>query len=111
MGKIYIPDKCDVVWLDFDPQAGHEQAGRRPAFVVSPEYYNSVSGLGIFCPITNKIKNYPYEVAIPENSKIKGVILSDELKSLDWRIRQVKFICKLSDEVFEEVKMKYNTLV
>ncbi len=70
MGKIYIPNKCDVVWLDFDPQAGHEQAGRRPAFVISPKQYNSISGLGIFCPITTRIKNYPYEVIIPENPKI-----------------------------------------
>lgn len=111
MGKNYIPDSCDVVWLDFDPQAGHEQAGRRPAFVVSPKNYNSISRLGIFCPITPQIKNYPYEVIIPENTKISGVILSDQLKSLDWQIRNVKYICKLSAEVFEEVKMKYNTLV
>jgi mRNA interferase MazF len=111
MGKIYIPDKCDVVWLDFDPQAGHEQAGRRPAFVISPKYYNSNSELGIFCPITSRIKNYPFEVIIPENPKISGVILSDQIKNLDWQIRNVKFICKLSEDVFEEVKMKYSTLV
>lgn len=111
MGTIFIPDRCDVVWLDFNPQAGHAQAGRRPAFVISPKQYNAVSGLGIFCPITTQIKNYPYEVVIPENLKISGAILSDQLKSLDWKIRRARFVCKLPKEVFEEVKMKYDTLV
>ncbi|MEO8209383.1 MAG: type II toxin-antitoxin system PemK/MazF family toxin [bacterium] len=94
MENLYIPDRCDIVWIDFDPQAGHEQSGRRPAFVISPRYYNSRSGLAIVCPITNQIKNYPYEVLIPLHLKISGVILADQIKSLEWKIRRVKFICE-----------------
>ncbi|MDQ3193695.1 MAG: type II toxin-antitoxin system PemK/MazF family toxin [Bacteroidota bacterium] len=111
MKKVHVPDRCEVVWIDLNPQAGHEQAGRRAAFVISPKQYNIKVGLAIFCPITNQKKYYPFEVNIPEGLKISGVILADQLKSLDWKIRNVKFICKLSEEVFEEVKIKYNTLV
>lgn len=111
MKNIYTPDRCDVVWIDLNPSAGHEQAGRRPAFVISPKQYNSKVGLAIFCPITSQPKNYPFEVNIPEGLKISGVILADQIKNLDWKIRDVKFICKLSSEIFEEVKIKYNTLV
>jgi len=95
----YIPDRGDVVWLNFDPQAGHEQAGKRPAFVVSPASYNKKVGLGLFCPITNKIKGYPFEVNLPDNISITGTILTDQVKSLDWQIRKATFICKLPPEV------------
>ncbi len=107
----YIPEKGDAVWLDFNPQTGHEQAGRRPAIVISPTGYNQKVGLALFCPITNQAKGYPFEVAIPKNKNITGVILSDQLKSLDWRARNVVFIAKLSDSVIEDVLKKLKILL
>jgi mRNA interferase MazF len=94
----YVPARSDVVWITFNPQAGHEQAGRRPALVLSPSSYNRKVGLAILCPITSQVKGYPFEVAIGSGSKLGGVILSDQVKSLDWRIRKAEFICKLSRE-------------
>ncbi len=84
----YVPDRGDVIWLQFNPQAGHEQAGRRPALVISPKAYNRKVGLLICCPITNQKKGYPFEVNLPEGIGITGVILSDQVKSLDWKVRQ-----------------------
>jgi mRNA interferase MazF len=107
----YVPEKGDVVWLDFNPQTGHEQAGRRPAIVISPTGYNQKVGLALFCPITNQTKGYPFEVTIPKNKNITGVILSDQLKSLDWRARNVEFIAKLPDSVVEEVLKKLKILL
>lgn len=100
--KIYVPDKGDIVWLDFDPQAGHEQRGRRPALVVSHKSYNEKVGLGILCPITSKEKGYPFEVKV-SGKKINGCVLSDQIKSLDWKIREVEFIEKAADEVVDRV--------
>jgi mRNA interferase MazF len=91
----YIPRYGDLVWLNFEPQAGREQRGRRPAVVVSSTAYNEVVGLAIFCPVTSKIKGYPFEVPLPESNKISGVILSDQVKSLDWHERNAEFIEKL----------------
>ena len=107
----YIPKRGDAVWLDFNPQKGREQAGRRPAFVVSPASYNGKVGLALFCPITSRVKGYPFEVAIPEGFPVRGVILSDQLKSLDWRIRQADFICALPDSVGQEVLKKVVALL
>lgn len=107
----YIPERGDAVWLDFNPQTGHEQAGRRPAIVVSPSSYNAKVGLALFCPITNQAKGYPFEAAIPKNAKITGVVLSDQIKSLDWRARKIEFICKLPDSVIEEVLKKVKILL
>lgn len=107
----YIPERGDIVWLNFDPQAGHEQAGRRPALVISPFYYNKKVGLAICCPVTNQEKGYPFEVKLPKNLKAKGVILSDQVKNLDWQQREVKFLCKVSEEVLEEVFEKIETLI
>lgn len=107
----YVPERGDAVWLDFNPQSGHEQAGRRPAIVVSPSSYNRKVGLALFCPITNQAKGYPFEVAIPKNAKVSGVVLSDQIKSLDWQARNVEFIAKLSDSVIEEVLKKIKTLL
>ncbi|HTG17989.1 MAG TPA: endoribonuclease MazF, partial [Blastocatellia bacterium] len=84
----YSPDRGDIVWIDFSPQAGHEQAGRRPALVVSPGAYNKKVGLAILCPITSQVKGYPFEVALPDDLPIQGVVLSDQAKSLDWRARR-----------------------
>jgi len=99
----YVPRRGDIVWLSFDPQAGHEQAGRRPAFVVSPEAYNRKTGLFLACPITSKIKGYPFEVALPEDLEVGGVILADQIKSLDWKARRAKFAAKTDDRVIDEV--------
>jgi mRNA interferase MazF len=99
----YVPARGDVVGITFNPQAGHGQAGRRPALVLSPSSYNRKVGLAILCPITSQVKGYPFEVAIGSGSKLGGVILSDQVKSLDWRIRKAEFICKLSRETTDEV--------
>ena len=108
--KDYIPDRGDIVWLNFNPQSGHEQKGKRPAIVVSPKEYNERVGLGLFCPITSKIKNYPFEVKI-ENKKIIGVVLSDQIKSLDWKSRDIEFIFKETSEKIEEIIGKLNLLI
>jgi len=85
----YIPDSGDIVWIAFNPQAGHEQAGHRPALVLSPAAYNGKVGLAILCPITSQVKGYPFEVQIPDGLKVSGAILSDQVKSLDWKARNV----------------------
>jgi len=107
----YVPDHGDVVWLSFDPQAGHEQAGRRPALVLSPRSYNSKVGLGLFCPITSKIKNFPFEVQIPEGAKVAGVVLSDQVRSLDWQVRNAELIEQFKDSVMEKVLERVRTLL
>jgi mRNA interferase MazF len=107
----YIPDSADIVWIMFNPQAGHEQAGHRPALVLSPKAYNGKVGLAILCPITSQVKGYPFEVKISEGLEIGGAVLSDQVKSLDWKARQAKFICKLPSEYFNEVVKKLSTLI
>jgi mRNA interferase MazF len=107
----YIPDRGDVVWLSFNPQAGHEQAGRRPAVVLSPRIYNQAVGLAIFCPITNQVKGYPFEVALPDGLAATGVILSDQVKSLDWGVRQVEYIDTLPSPIIGDVLQKLGTLL
>jgi mRNA interferase MazF len=94
-----------------NPQAGHEQAGRRPAVVLSPESYNSKTGLAILCPITTQVKGYPFEVLIPEGLPIAGAILSDQVKSLDWRARSAELIRPLPGEIISEVLQKLATLL
>jgi mRNA interferase MazF len=107
----YVPDRGDIVWVTLNPQVGHEQAGRRPAFVLSPKAYNGKVGLAIFCPITTQIKGYPFEVNLPEDLSVTGVILSDQVKSLDWRVRKAEFICKLAPKTIQEVLKKLGTLL
>jgi len=107
----YIPDSGDIVGVMFNPQAGHEQAGHRPALVLSPKTYNGKVGLALLCPITSQVKGYPFEVLLPEDLEIKGVILSDQVKSLDWKARKAQFICKLPSDEFSEVINKLNTLI
>ena len=99
----YVPDRGDLVWLSFSPQSGHEQAGRRPAICLSPKKYNTKTSLGIFCPITTKEKGYPFEVKLPEGLPIRGVILADQVRSLDWKAREAEFIVKAPKKVLEEV--------
>ena len=111
MAKAYVPDRGDIVWLRFDPQAGHEQAGRRPAFVVSPRAYNRKVGLALFCPITSRVKGYPFEVPLTQEGKARGAILSDQLKSLDWRARKAARFDHASEEVVLEVTARLLALV
>ena len=109
--KEYIPQRGDVVWITLNPQAGHEQAGRRPALILSPEAYNGKVGLAILCPITNQVKGYPFEVLIPAGMPVTGVILTDQVKSLDWQARDAKLICALPMETIGEVLQKTDTLL
>jgi len=108
---IYIPDQGDLVWLDFDPQTGHEQAGRRPALVLSPKSYNQATKLMLCCPVTSRVKSYPFEVAIVGAAKISGVVLSDQIRSLDWVARNAQFIDGVSGEVLLEVARKQRVLL
>jgi mRNA interferase MazF len=110
MGE-YVPERGDVIWLTFNPQAGHEQAGRRPALVLSPASYNEKAGLALLCPITNQVKGYPFEVAIPDTLAVRGVVLSDQVKSLDWRIRQAEYITSLPGDVMGDVLAKAAVLL
>ncbi len=107
----YVPDRGDVIWVTFNPQAGHEQAGRRPALVISPRAYNGKVGLAILCSITSQVKGYPFEVNIPDGQKASGVVLSDQVKSLDWRVREAEFFEKASENVTNNVLKKLNTLI
>lgn len=107
----YVPRRGDIVWLTFNPQAGHEQAGRRPAVVLSPLSYNAKVGLALLCPITSAVKGYPFEVNLPHGLPISGVILADQVKSLDWQARAVEFICALPDAITREVLQKIGLLL
>ena len=107
----YVPQCGDAVWITLNPQAGHEQAGRRPAVVLSPQNYNSKVGLAILSPITNQTKGYPFEVLLPAGLPVAGAILSDQVKSLDWRVRNAELICALPDETISEVLQKLGTLL
>jgi mRNA interferase MazF len=109
--KTYVPQRGDVVWITLNPQAGHEQAGRRPAVVLSPEAYNGKVGLAILCPITNQVKGYPFEVLIPPGLSVTGAILADQVKSLDWRVRNAELICTLPSRAISEVLQKLSTLL
>ena len=106
----YVPERGDIVWLNFNPGSGHEQKGKRPSVVISPKGYNEKVGLGLFCPITSKIKNYPFEVKV-ENDKITGVVLADQIKSLDWETREIEFIAKETSEKVNEIINKISVLI
>ena len=99
----YIPDRGDIVWTDFDPQVGHEQAGLRPALVLSRHMFNDTSGLAICCPITGRQKGYPFEVSLPSGLEIYGVVLVDQIRSIDWRGREVEFKVKAPEAVLFDV--------
>lgn len=107
----YVPDRGDAVWLTFDPQAGHEQSGRRPALVLSPKRYNARTGLAILCPLTSQIKGYPFEVIIPGGLAIQGAVLADQVRNLDWRARRASRICELPRLTTEEVMGKLRALL
>jgi mRNA interferase MazF len=107
----YVPERGDVVFLDFRPQTGHEQSGRRPAVVLSPSGYNRKVGMAILCPITTRVKGYPFEVLIPDECEITGAILADQIKSLDWKARRAQFECALPKDVIEETVGKISALL
>ena len=107
----YIPDRGDAIWLNFTPQAGHEQAGHRPALVLSPDSYNRKAGLALLCPITSQEKGYPFEVPLSETDQVDGVVLADQVKSLDWRERDAEFIEEVPEAVTQEVISKVQALL
>ncbi len=107
----HIPDRGDLIWLTFIPQAGREQAGRRPALVISPQAYNAKSGLALVVPLTSQIKGYPFEVALPDGLPVAGVVLADQVRSLDFRVRQAEFIAKVPQEVLDQVLAKLRVLM
>lgn len=111
MAREYVPERGEIIWLVFDPQAGHEQSGRRPALVISPRAYNRKVGLALLCPVTSHVKGYPFEVLLPPGLEARGAILSDQLKSLDWRARKAKLICTVPREVLEETVARILALV
>lgn len=107
----YVPSRGDIVWMSFTPQAGHEQAGHRPALVVSPREYNAVTSLALCCPITAQVKGYPFEVTLPAGGPVVGVVLADQIKSLDWKARRARFECRSNSQVTNEVIGKVSTLL
>ena len=104
VARSYVPDAGDLVWLTFDPQAGHEQHGRRPALILSPRAYNSRARLAIVCPVTSHVKGYPFEVPLPPGGKISGVVLADHVKNLDWQAHRIVFETKVTSETLTEVR-------
>jgi mRNA interferase MazF len=109
--RTYTPERGDLVWLSFSPQAGHEQAGRRPALVLSPIQYNRKIGLALVCPVTNRAKGYPFEVALPVGLPITGVVLADHLKSQDWYARTAEFIARVDNVTVTEILGLVRTLL
>lgn len=107
----YVPRRGDIVWITITPQAGHEQSGRRPALVLSPGAYNEKVGLAILCPITSQVKGYPFEVSVPPGLPVAGVVLADQVKSLDWRAREVELLCTLPEPVVDQVLQRLGTLL
>ncbi len=108
--RTFVPEAGDIVWLQFDPQAGHEQAGHRPALVLSPAAYNVKKGLMVCCPLTTKVKGYPFEV-LADLGDQAGAVLADQVKSLDWRIRKAKRKGAVSEDVLQDVRAKIKALL
>jgi mRNA interferase MazF len=112
MGRqTYVPERGDIVWLQFNPQAGHEQAGHRPALVLSPANYNRLSGLMLCCPMTTKKKDYPFEVVIADTPEQASVVLADQVKSLDWKVRKAVKKGVVSSDVIAETLSKLQALL
>lgn len=107
----YIPERGDLVWLEFSPQFGHEQAGHRPALIISPKAYNQKVGLVLVCPITSQTKGYPFEVGLPYGFEVTGVILADQIKSLDWKARRAVFIAQVPEAVVAQALAKAAALL
>jgi mRNA interferase MazF len=107
----YVPDAGDLIWLSFSPQAGRDQAGRRPALVLSPRLYNAKAGLCVFCPVTSQVKGYPFEVALPAGLPVQGVVLSDHVKSANWQARHSERLGPAPAEVVEQVRANIKPLL
>lgn len=107
----YVPDTGHIVWLRFSPQAGHEQAGLRPALVLSPRSYNEKTSLALFCPITSRVKGYPFEVLLPSSGTVTGAVLADQVRSLDWRARSARFAAQAPPQAVNEVREKLSVLL
>ncbi len=107
----HCPERGDLVWLALTPQAGHEQAGHRPALALSPALYNRKVGLALFCPVTSRVKGYPFEVPLPAGLEIAGVVLADQVKSLDWAARGARFCCRVPESTVSEALRKLGTLL
>ena len=107
----YVPNRGEVIWVNFDPQMGHEQAGRRPALVISSARYNRASGLALLCPLTNQAKGYPFEVVVPLGLPVTGVILADQVKSFDWQARNAVYLCTLPVEFVFTVREQVRKMV
>ncbi len=110
MRRAYVPDTGEVVWLEFDPQAGHEQAGHRPALVISPASYNGKTGLMVCCPMSTKIKGHPFEV-VTQVDGVDCAVLSDQVKSLDWKVRRAKKKAIVGEDVLVHVRAKMKALL
>jgi mRNA interferase MazF len=106
-----VPDRGHLVWLSLDPQSGHEQAGRRPALVLSPQSYNAPVGLALVCPVTSKAKGYPFEVPLPAGLLVSGVVLADHVKCLDWRSRRAEYVDEVPEGVVAEVVRRLGLLL
>jgi len=111
MPATYIPERCDLVWLDFSPQSGREQAGHRPALVLTPRAYNRMTGLALCCPITRQVKGYPFEVLLPAGLAVEGAVLADHVKSVDLRARGAKRIARVPDDVVKQVAARIAALL
>jgi mRNA interferase MazF len=111
VARAYVPDAGDFVWLTFDPQTGREQRGRRPALVLSPRAYNAKAGLAIACPITSRVKGYPFEVLIPDGTALAGAVLCDHLKSLDWKERRAEFAARAPEALLHDVRERLRPLL
>jgi len=111
VNRSYVPDAGDLVWLTFDPQAGHEQRGRRPALILSPRSYNAKARLAVACPVTSHAKGYPFEVPLPSDGSVTGVILSDHVKNVDWSARRVEFAAKAPAEILIDVRERLRVLL
>lgn len=109
--RFYVPDRGHVIWLTFDPQAGHEQAGVRPAVVLSPRQYNERSSVILVVPVTRQIKGYPFEVVLPPDLPVAGAVLSDQMKSVDWRARDARFICSLPEDAMRAILQRASKLL
>ena len=111
MARSYLPDRGDIVLMDFTPASGHEQSGRRPAIVLSPQEYNRKVGLAVMCPITSQKKGYAFEVELPAECGVKGVVLADQVRSLDWKSRRATYVERGRGDVLEETVAKIAALV
>jgi mRNA interferase MazF len=107
----YVPARGDAIWITLDPQSGHEQKGRRPALVLSPSAYNGRVGLALLCPITSRVKGYPFEVPLPEGLPLSGVVLADQVKSVDWKARRAARICAVPPELVTQALRRLTTLL